>query len=80
MVRDGRGNIYVAANPAGQRRIDRKGNGCVVASGLDMASAVGSATAKRNFKRRNLYVVDFHGRVMSFGTAPARGPAGPKHL
>jgi gluconolactonase len=65
MVRDKRGNLFVAANAAGELwRIDRKGTGCVVASGLGMASAVAIGRGKRNFKRRNVYVVDFDGRVI----------------
>jgi sugar lactone lactonase YvrE len=65
MVRDRRGNLFVAANAAGQLwRIDREGAGCVVASGLGMASAVAIGHGNRNFKRRNLYVVDFDGRVI----------------
>lgn len=65
MVRDHRGNIYVTANAAGDLwRINRKGIGCVVAGGLGMPSAVAIGRGKRNFKRGNLYVVEFGGRVI----------------
>ncbi len=65
MVRDRRGNLFVTANLFGELwRIDREGTGCVVASGLGMASAVAIGHGNRNFKRRNLYVVDFDGRVI----------------
>lgn len=65
MVRDRRGNLYVTANAFGELwRIDRQGVGCVVASGLGMPSAVAIGHGRRRFKRRNLYVVEFGGRVI----------------
>ncbi len=65
MVRDRRGNIFVTANAVGELwRIDRKGVGCVVAGGLGMPSAVAIGRGQRNFKRRNVYVVEFGGRVI----------------
>jgi sugar lactone lactonase YvrE len=76
MVRDRRGNIFVAANAYGELwRIDRKGIGCTVASGLGMASAVAIGHGNRNFKRRNLYVVDFDGRVIELANGTRARPA-----
>ena len=76
MVRDRRGNIFVTANLFGELwRIDRDGVGCVVASGLGMASAVAIGHGTRNFSRRNLYVVDFDGRVIEFANGTRARPA-----
>jgi gluconolactonase len=65
MVADKRGNLYVTANAFGELwRIDRDGVGCAVARGLGMPSAVSIGHGERRFKRHNLYVVEFGGRVI----------------
>ena len=75
MVRDRRGNLFVTANAYGELwRIDRKGVGCVVANGLGMASAVAIGHGNRNFKRRNLYVVEFGGRVIELANGTRARP------
>lgn len=65
MARDARGNLFVTANAYGELwRIGRDGSACVVADGFSMPSAVAVGHRKRNFRRGNLYVVDFGGNVV----------------
>ena len=65
MARDGRGNLFVAANAFGEVwRIGRDGSACVVSSGHMNASAVAVGRGKRRFRRGNVYVVGFNGEVV----------------
>lgn len=66
MTRDANGNLYVAANAAGQVwRIGRDGTACVLADGLDQPSAVAIGRGTRRFRRGNLFVVGFGGEVVA---------------
>ncbi|MBA2763370.1 MAG: SMP-30/gluconolactonase/LRE family protein [Thermoleophilaceae bacterium] len=70
MTRDGSDRLFVAANLFGEVwRVDRAGQICVVARGLNMPSAVAFGGGKRGFERRNLYVVEFGGRVSELARA-----------
>jgi gluconolactonase len=61
MTRDAEGNLYVAANGAGQVwKVDPSGNICVLAGGLLFPSAVNFGV-KGNAS--NLYVVGFDGKI-----------------
>lgn len=65
MTRDRAGNLFVAAN-GGQKvwRVDRRGRGCIVASGVGRVSAVGFGRGDRRFRGGNLYAVNFDGDVI----------------
>jgi gluconolactonase len=61
MTRDGEGNLYVAANGAGQVwKLDTSGNICVLAGGLLFPSAVNFGVGGN---AGNLYVVGFDGKI-----------------
>ena len=61
MTIDGQGNLYVAANGAGQVwKVDTSGAICVLAGGLLFPSAVNFGIESN---RRNLYVVGFDGHI-----------------
>jgi len=61
MTRDGEGNLYVAANGAGQVwKVDTSGNICVLAGGLLFPSAVNFGVGGN---ASNLYVVGFDGKI-----------------
>jgi gluconolactonase len=61
MTIDRRGNLYVAANGAGQVwKVDTSGSICVLAGGLLFPSAVNFGVGSN---RRNLYVVGFDGSI-----------------
>jgi gluconolactonase len=61
MTIDRQGNLYVAANGAGQVwKVDTSGTICVLASGLLFPSAVNFGVGSN---RRNLYVVAFDGHI-----------------
>jgi hypothetical protein len=65
MTRDRPGNLYVAANGAGEIwRIDTKGRICVLAHGLQNPSAVAFGRGMRRFQGGNLYAVTFSGDVV----------------
>jgi sugar lactone lactonase YvrE len=76
MTRDADGNLYVAANGAGQVwRVDRRGRICVLARGLTNPSAVAFGRGSRRFRGGNLYVVTFSGDVVELaGANQARFP------
>lgn len=76
MTRDHHDRLFVAANGAGEVwRIDRGGRVCVVASGLSQPSAVAFGSGRHGFERRDLYVVEFSGRVVRLERArDARTP------
>lgn len=70
MTRDGSDRLFVAANLFGEVwRVDRAGQICVVARGLNMPSAVAFGSGRRGFERKNLYVVEFGGRVSELAAA-----------
>jgi gluconolactonase len=61
MTIDRRGNIYVAANGAGQVwKVDTSGTICVLAGGLTTPSAVNFGVGANS---RNLYIVGFDGHI-----------------
>jgi sugar lactone lactonase YvrE len=61
MTLDRQGNLYVAANGAGQVwRIDTSGAICVLATGLTLPSAVNFGVGRNS---GNLYVVAFDGHI-----------------
>jgi sugar lactone lactonase YvrE len=61
MTMDGQGNLYVAANGAGQVwKVSRSGSICVIASGFHFDSAVNFGVGAN---ARNLYVVAFDGTI-----------------
>jgi len=67
MTIDGQGNLYVAANGAGQVwKVDTSGAICVLAGGLLFPSAVNFGVESN---RRNLYVVGFDGRISELAHA-----------
>lgn len=75
MTRDNRGNLYVAANGAGEVwRIGRDGTACVLARGLGMPSAVALGRNRGRFGRPNLYVVNFGGDVIELKGARRSRP------
>lgn len=70
MTRDRNDRLFVAANLFGEVwRVDRAGEICVVARGLDMPSAVAFGAGKYGFERDNLYAVEFGGRVSELAGA-----------
>jgi gluconolactonase len=81
MTTDRRGNLYVAANLAGQIwKVNTKGTICVLASGLRNPSAVNFGVGTNS---RNLYIVGFDGHISELAnvlpTAPAPSPPPIKH-
>ncbi len=70
MTRDRAGNLFVAAN-GGQKvwRVDRRGRGCIVASGVGRVSAVAFGRGDRRFRGGNLYAVNFDGDVIELPRA-----------
>ena len=67
MTIDGQGNLYVAANGAGQVwKVDTSGAICVLAGGLLFPSAVNFGVESN---RRNLYVVGFDGHISELAHA-----------
>ena len=76
MTRDRDGNLYVAANGAGQVwRVDTRGRICVLARGLQNPSAVAFGRGERRFSGGNLYAVTFTGDVVELpGANRARFP------
>jgi sugar lactone lactonase YvrE len=72
MTIDRRGNLYVAANGAGQVwKVDTSGSICVLASGLLFPSAVNFGVGANS---RNLYAVGFDGKISELaGVLPKRG-------
>jgi sugar lactone lactonase YvrE len=70
MTRDARDRLFVAANFNGEVwRVDRRGRPCLVTSGLSQPSAVAFGSGRRGFSRRNLYVVEFSGRLREIKNA-----------
>jgi glucose/arabinose dehydrogenase len=70
MTIDRQGNLYVAANGAGQVwKVDTSGTICVLAGGLLFPSAVNFGVGSNS---RNLYVVGFDGRVSELLNARAK--------
>jgi sugar lactone lactonase YvrE len=78
MTQDGYGNLYVAANGAGEVwRVNRDAKACVLARGLSMPSAV--AFGDDGFGR-NLYVSAFGGQITQLkAAAPPLPCACPGH-
>lgn len=83
MTMDKRGNLYVAANGAGQVwKVDTHGAICVLAAGLLFPSAVNFGVGPNS---RNLYVVAFDGHISELAnvlpapTAPGTHHRGPHH-
>lgn len=75
MTRDSAGNLFVAANGAGQIwRIGTHGRACVLARGLTLPSAVAFGHGTRRFKGRNLYAVTFRGDLVVLPNALAARP------
>jgi sugar lactone lactonase YvrE len=75
MTIDRQGNLYVAANGAGQVwKVDTSGTICVLAGGLLFPSAVNFGVGSNS---RNLYVVGFDGHISELANArpkPGRPP------
>jgi hypothetical protein len=70
MTRDAEGNLYVAANVAGQIwRVDTRGRICVLARGLQAPSAVAFGRGTLRFAGGNLYAVTFSGDVVELPRA-----------
>lgn len=70
MTRDAEGNLYVAANGAGEVwRVDTRGRICVLARGLQNPSAVAFGRGPRRFAGGNLYAVTFSGDVVELPRA-----------
>jgi sugar lactone lactonase YvrE len=64
MRRDGHNRLYAAANSAGQVwKIDTHGRICILARGLANPSDVAFGRGKRGFRKGNLYVVGFGGKL-----------------
>jgi sugar lactone lactonase YvrE len=76
MTMDQRGNLYVAANGAGQVwKVDTTGAICILAAGLQFPSAVNFGVGSNS---RNLYVVAFDGRISELANVrPAPPPGAP---
>jgi len=76
MTIDQRGNLYVAANGAGQVwKVDTSGAICVLAAGLVFPSAVNFGVGSNS---RNLYVVAFDGRISELANVrPTPAPGAP---
>jgi sugar lactone lactonase YvrE len=71
MTMDRSGNLYVAANGAGQIwKVDTSGTICVLATGLVTPSAVNFG---RGTSSRNLYVVGFDGHISELANVRPRG-------
>jgi sugar lactone lactonase YvrE len=65
MTRDGRGDLYVAANGGGWvGRVDTDRSFCALATGTGMTSAVALGHSNRGFSWRNLYAVNFGGELL----------------
>jgi sugar lactone lactonase YvrE len=76
MTMDERGNLYVAANGAGQVwKVDTTGAICILAAGLQFPSAVNFGVGSN---ARSLYVVAFDGRISELANArPTPAPGAP---
>lgn len=76
MTIDQRGNLYVAANGAGQVwKVDTSGAICVLAAGLRFPSAVNFGVGSNS---RNLYAVAFDGHISELADVrPASAPGAP---
>jgi gluconolactonase len=78
MTIDRRGNLYVAANGAGQVwKVDTSGAICVLAAGLTLPSAVNFGVGPNS---RNLYVVGFGGQISELANViPRHAPRAREH-
>jgi sugar lactone lactonase YvrE len=66
MTRDADDNLYVAANGYGQIwRVDTRGRVCVLARGVQNASAVAFGEGTEGFRAHNLYAVGFGGELVA---------------
>lgn len=75
MTGDRHDNLFVAVNLFGEVwRLGQDGSACVVTRGLSMPSAVARGRGDRGFKRGNLYVVEFGGKVTELRGAVATRP------
>ncbi|HEV3227846.1 MAG TPA: SMP-30/gluconolactonase/LRE family protein [Solirubrobacteraceae bacterium] len=76
MTMDERGNLYVAANGAGQVwKVDTTGTICILAAGLQFPSAVNFGVGSNS---GNLYVVAFDGRISELANVrPTPAPGAP---
>jgi len=74
LTRDSENNLYAAVFGRGEVwKINTDREACVIASGLSATTSVAISSAKKGFKKGNLYAAGFDGKIVEIRNATAAG-------